>query len=226
MARWLQTPSRQEFRRLVDWWERETRRLGVTMRLSETATASSLASDAPDLVVVATGSAPVLRPVSRSNSAITEVGPYDSVPPGGHVVVRDEMGGFAALLTAERLTLTCDRVTLVTSLLHPGEGEGLTLYPLLRDCGRRGVTIIDRARVTAIEGRTVRLGGVFAESRPPIEDVDAVVSVLDSIADADLAAALAAGGMRVVTIGDCRLPRDVTAAVADASRLFELVSAA
>jgi len=113
------------------------------------------------------------------------------------------------------LTLTCDRVTLVTSLLHPGEGEGLTtLYPLLRDCARRGVTIIDRARVTGIEGRTVRLDGVFAESRPPIEDVDAVVS------------ALAARGMHVVTIGDCRLPRDVTAAVADAGRLFELVSGA
>jgi dimethylglycine catabolism A len=227
MARWLQTPSRQEFRRLVDWWEREIRRLGVRMRLSETATAASLASDAPDLVVVATGSTPVLRPVSRSNSAIPEVGPYDSIPPGGHVVVRDEMGGLAALLTAERLTLTCDRVTLVTSLLHPGEGEGLTtLYPLLRDCARRGVAIIDRARVTAIEGRTVRLDGVFAESRPPIEDVDAVVSVLDTIADVDLAAALAAHGMHVVTIGDCRLPRDVTAAVADAGRLFELVAAA
>jgi len=137
------------------------------------------------------------------------------------------MGGLAALLTAERLTLTCARVTLVTSLLHPGEGEGLTtLYPLLRDCARRGVTIIDRARVTGIEGRTVRLDGVFAESRPPIEDVDAVVSVLDSIAYVDLAAALAAHGMHVVTIGDCRLPRDVTAAVADAGRLFELVSGA
>ena len=198
------------------------------MRLSETGTAASLALDAPDLVVVATGSTPVLRPVSRSNSAIPEVGPYDSIPPGGDVVVRDEMGGLAALLTAERLTLTCDRVTLVTSLLHPGEGEGLTtLYPLLRDCARRGVAIIDRARVTAIEGRTVRLDGVFAESRPPIEDVDAVVvSVLDTIADVDLAAALAARGMHVVTIGDCRLPRDGTSAVADAGRLFELVSAA
>ena len=88
------------------------------------------------------------------------------------------------------------------------------------------MTIIDRARVTAIEDRTVRLSGVFAESRPPIEDVDAVVSVLDSIADVALAAGLAAQGMHVIAIGDCRLPRDVTAAVADAGRLYDLTVAA
>jgi hypothetical protein len=96
------------------------------------------------------------------------------------------MGGLAALLTTERITLTCDRVTLVTSLL--------------RDCARRGVAMIDRVRVTRIEDRTVRLGAIFAERRPPVEDVDAVVSVLDSIADAELAAALVARGMPVVTI--------------------------
>ncbi len=221
MGRWLRTPSRWEFQRLIHWWELEAKRLGVTMRLGEEATPFALVSKAPDLVVVATGSIPVSRPVPRSSSAVPEIGPYDGVSPSGHVVVRDEMGGLAALLTAERASLTADRVTLVTSLLHPGEGDGLTtIYPLIRDCAARGIAIVDRAKVTMLDGRMVHLAGVFGEARPPIADVDILVSVLDTVAPADLAPELMAHGLRVITIGDARLPRDVTAAVADAARLL------
>jgi 2,4-dienoyl-CoA reductase-like NADH-dependent reductase (Old Yellow Enzyme family) len=219
MARWLRTPSRREFQRLIHWWELEAKRLSVTLRLGEEATASALLSRAPELVVIATGSVPVSRPVSRSGSAIAEIGPYDRVPPGGHVVVRDEMGGLAALLTAERASLTAARVTLVTSLLHPGEGDGLTtVYPLIRDCAARGIAMVDRAKVDRIDGRTLHLAGVFGEARAPIADVDVLVSVLDTIAKADLVPQLMAHGLHAITIGDARLPRDVTAAVADAAR--------
>jgi dimethylglycine catabolism A len=222
MARWSRTPSRREFLRLIHWWKLEAKRLGVTTRFGEAATVSALVSKAPDLVVIATGSVPVSRPVSRSSSVIPEIGPYDRIPPGGHVVVRDEMGGLAALLTAERASLTAARVTLVTSLLHPGEGDGLTtVYPLIRDCAARGIAIVDRAKVTTLDGTMVHLAGVFGEARPPIADVDVLVSVLDTVAQADLAAELTAHGMHVIIIGDARLPRDVTAAVADAARLLD-----
>jgi dimethylglycine catabolism A len=222
MARWAQTPSRREFLRLIDWWTSELGRLGVTIRLGENAEAGALASEAPDLIVIATGSAPVLRPAPRFGAAVSEIGPYDTLPKGGDVVVRDEMGGLAALLTAERLSLTADRVTLATSMLHPGEGDGLTtVYPLIRDCAARGIIILDRCKVAAIDGRTVHLSGVFGEKRAPIEDVDAVVSTLDLVAIDELAAPLLARGLHTVVIGDARLPRDVTAAVADAARRLE-----
>jgi dimethylglycine catabolism A len=222
MARWSQTPSRREFLRLIDWWGDEATRLGVRLLLGESASVEAVASQAPDLVVIATGSAPVLRPAPRLEAAVPELGPYDSAPQGGHVLVRDEMGGLAGLLTAERLSLTAARVTLTTSMLHPGEGEGLTtVYSLIRDCAARGVTIVDRCKVAAIEGRTVHLDGVFGEARPSILGVDAVVSTLDSIAECDLAEPLAARGLHTVIIGDALLPRDVTAAVADAARRID-----
>ena len=64
--------------------------------------------------------------------------------------------------------LTCDRVTLVTSLLHPGEGEGLTtLYPLLRDCARRGVAVIDRAPRHGDRGPDGAPRRSFCRSVPP-----------------------------------------------------------
>ena len=222
MARWLRTPSRTEFGRLIKWWGGEIERLGVTLRLGETASDAGLAAQNPDLVVLATGSRPVLRPVPNPDGVVAEVGPYDDVRPGGHVVVRDEMGGLAALLTAERLSLTADRVTLVTSMLHPGEGDGLTtVYPLLRDCAARGIAIVDRAVIRAVDGRMLRLAGTFGEARPPVTDTDTVVSLLDTMACDDLSAPLAARHMQVVAIGDALLPRDVTAAVADAARLVD-----
>jgi len=107
-------------------------------------------------------------------------------------------------------------------MLHPGEGDGLTtVYPLIRDCAARGVVMIDRCKVSTIEGRTVSLTGVFGEARPPIVEVDVIVSTLDSVADCDLAEPLKARGVPAVVIGDARLPRDVTAAVADAARLID-----
>ncbi len=144
------------------------------------------------------------------------------MPEGGHVLVRDEMGHLAALLTAERASLTAARVILVTSLLHPGEGDGLTtVYPLIRDLAARGVKMIDRTKVTGIDGRRVLLKGLFGEARPPVEDVDAVVAVVGAVSVADLAREARRAGLTVATIGDAYLPRDVTSAVSHAARLLD-----
>jgi dimethylglycine catabolism A len=222
IALWSQTPSRIEFLQLVNWWAGECERLGVEVRTGVEADAHLLARLTPDLVVVATGSRPVEAPVPQQGDSLSQIGPYDPIPAGGHVLVRDEMGRLAALLTAERASLNAARVTLVTSLLHPGEGDGLTtVYPLIRDVAARGVTMVARAKVSRIDGRRVLLEGVFGEARPPVEDVDAVVAVVDAISVAGLALEASRAGLAVVTIGDAHLPRDVTSAVSDAARLLE-----
>ena len=83
------------------------------------------------------------------------------------MLVRDEMGRLAAMLTAERLSHGWEKVTLVTSALHPGEGEGITTaYSLIRALGRRGIAIIDRAKVAGLTGKTAALSGV-ADAAPP-----------------------------------------------------------
>jgi hypothetical protein len=130
------------------------------------------------------------------------------------------MGRLAALLTAERASLSARRVTLVTSLLQPGEGEGLaTLYPLNRDVAARRIVIVDRAKVMGIEGQRVLLEGVFGEARHPVEDVDAVVTLVDAVSLAGLAQETRRAGLTTVTIGDAHLPRDVTSAVSHAARV-------
>ena len=221
MALWSETPSRIEFLRLVNWWAGECQRLGVEVRTSAEADAHLLTRLAPDLVVVATGSKPVEAPVPQKGDSLRQMGPYDPIPASGHVLVRDEMGHLAALLTAERASLSAARVTLVTTL-YPGEGDGLTtVCPLIRDVAARGVTMIDRAKVTGVDGRSVLLKGLFGEARPRVEDVEAVVSVVGAVSVAGLAIEVSRAGLTVVTIGDAHLPRDVTSAVSHAARLVE-----
>jgi len=67
----------------------------------------------------------------------------------------------------------------------------------------------------------VHLSGVFGETRPSILEVDAVVSTLDLVAERDLVEPLIARGLLTVVVGDALLPRDVTAAVADAARRLD-----
>jgi 2,4-dienoyl-CoA reductase-like NADH-dependent reductase (Old Yellow Enzyme family)/thioredoxin reductase len=222
VALWSETPSRIEFLRLVNWWADACQRLGVEVQTSAEADAALLTRLAPELVVVATGSRPVEAPVPQEGDEVSQIGPYHPIPAGGHVLVRDEMGHLAALLTAERASLSAARVTLVTSLLYPGEGDGLTtVYPLIRDVAARGVTMIDRAKVTGIDGRRVLLKGLFGEARPPVEDVDAVVAVVGAVSVAGLGLEARRAGLTVMTIGDAHLPRAVTSAVSHAARLVD-----
>lgn len=212
MRLWSQTPSRREFGKIIAWWEDELERLGVDMRLGEAASVPGIVALKPSVTLLATGSTPIAE----------GFGPYD-VPPdgpagGGHVLVRDEMGRLAAMLTAERLSLGWRRVTLVTSALHPGEGDGITTsYSLLRALAERGVTVIDRAKVVGLEGRTVRLAGVFGERRDAVEEVDAVASLLGAVSHAPLLRPLREAGLDARPIGDAKLPRSVTEAVRDAA---------
>jgi dimethylglycine catabolism A len=70
----------------------------------------------------------------------------------------------------------------------------------------------------------VLLEGVFGETRPPVEDVDAVVTLVDAVSVAGLAIETRHAGLRVMTIGDAHLPRDVTSAVSHAARLVDVLA--
>ncbi|MCE2565264.1 FAD-dependent oxidoreductase [Komagataeibacter sp. FNDCF1] len=219
MQLWSATPSRTEFLRVIEWWKRELDRLGVKVVTGQAADVANVTALDPAMVVLATGSQPYHDALPGADG-LTRYGPYDVSAQGGHVLVRDEMGRLGAMLIAEKLSLGWDKVTLVTSAMHPGEGEGLTTtYPLIRSLGQRGVEMIDRARVVRYEGGTAIVEGVLGEGRLPVSNIDAVVSVLGMVGETGLLDALRDAGLDVRVIGDAHLPRDVTSAVADAAAL-------
>lgn len=217
MARWSDTPSRREFARIITWWGDELDRLGVRVRTGTEATVEGLRALKPSVVLLATGSTPLVSPVLRDGT-VPSYGPYDAPREGGHVLVYDEMGRLPAMLTAERLAQSWRQVTFVTSMLHPAEGEGLTTaYSLLRALAGHGVTIVDRAKLVGVRGGEATLRGVFGESRPPVRGVDAVVSLSQVVSRNALLDPLRAARIDARLVGDAKLPRGVTEAVQDAA---------
>ena len=106
------------------------------------------------------------------------------------------MGRLGAMLIAEQLKQRWKRVTLVTSLMFPGEGEGITTsYTLLRALAEAGVAIIDRAKIARIEGDRITLDGVFGEPRGTLEGVEIITSLIGSISETALVAPLRKAGV-------------------------------
>ncbi len=220
MRIWTAAPARAEVRRLIGWWERDLARRGVDVRLGAEATAGTVLADAPALVVVAGGAAPLPHPLlAVDHRRVFDVAAVDDVP-AGHVLVADEVGRADAMLLAEMLVARGCRVTLATSCLHVGEDEGITtLYPLLRLLGQLGVDLLERVRVTGFHGTTARLVNQWDGRETTLEDVDAILHWSGATPQSGLVAPLRGAGVEVHVIGDARLARRVDDAVREAAEL-------
>ncbi len=95
-------PTRALLGDICDWQERELNRLGVVVRLNQTADVHSISAVRPDLVVVATG------------ATGAEIPDISTVPKGATAVVDDRFGGYEALGLAEWLATQGLAVTLTT----------------------------------------------------------------------------------------------------------------
>ncbi|WP_420638850.1 FAD-dependent oxidoreductase [Candidatus Poriferisocius sp.] len=95
-----QLPTRGLLGDICDWQERELKRLGVDVRLGQTADVGAVRSARPDTVVVATG------------ATGAELPDLDGVTSGTTAVVHDRFGGYEALGLAEWLAVRGVAVTV------------------------------------------------------------------------------------------------------------------
>ncbi len=95
-------PTRALLGDICDWQERELARLGVDVRLNQSADVESITAADPDLVVVATGA---------TGAKIPDI---STMPKGATAVVDDRFGGYEALGLAEWLATRDLAVTLTT----------------------------------------------------------------------------------------------------------------
>jgi 2,4-dienoyl-CoA reductase-like NADH-dependent reductase (Old Yellow Enzyme family) len=226
MRLWANTPSRREFANIIGWWRAELGRLGVDLRCNSNAGVATIEPLNADIVIVATGSAPVARQLPTDGRLVPQMTPYEAIQtePGRKIVVCDEVGRLGAMVIAEQLAQRWAQVILVTSALHPGEGEGITtVYPLLRDLARRGVTIIDRAKAVGLSNAILELRGVFDEPRGPIANVDLVCSFVGSASDDLIATALRQNGIASHVIGDAKIPGEAGDAILNAATTVSLL---
>jgi 2,4-dienoyl-CoA reductase (NADPH2) len=148
-------PSKGEVLRFRDYQVRTLRELGVQIRVGVEVTPEVVEAEDPEVVVVATGAEPVVRPIPGIDGT-TVVDAQEilygrvEVASGEHVAI---VGGSATgCETAEYLAQRGAAVTILEMLPSIGTGiEVITRRHLIRELRSSGVEILTKARVTAIE---------------------------------------------------------------------------
>jgi 2,4-dienoyl-CoA reductase (NADPH2) len=218
-------PGRARFGRLVADLAAECARLGVDVRTSSPVDAELLDREAPEVVVLATGSRPA-RPAWTGESArVVDVRDVLSgrVRPAGTVLVVDDLGWAAAPSTAVLLAGQGCAVEVTTSGLVVGADLGLTLEAERWHvrAAELGIAQSPDRVVTGLTGGdrpTVRL---LHHPTGTEEDrvVDWVVVATHAAPADELWRELSGGGVEVHRIGDCLAPRRAHAATVEGERV-------
>ena len=221
------SPHRATLIDIVDYLDRETRRLKVDINLGAQIAPDDLEEirGFADHVVLATGSRVAkLPPGPRSRGAVSVddvlTGHLPRTEPGSAVVYDEGDGFWPAYSAAEALAQRGWEVTLVTALTAlAGRVPHESVGPLLGRLGEAGVTMRVATRLVVPEDRTEPLvlrpvfGGADVRVEPELLVWHQPRTGVDELTRSTPA------GDTVTAIGDCVTPRRIGHAVAEGYRL-------
>lgn len=215
-------PARADYAGIVRFLRGQVARLGVEVRLGVEATIELILAEAPDAVVIATGSHPYLPPLPGVDGkhVVTERDVLlERAQVGERVVLIDDVHTQQALSTAEFLLDRGRRVEVISRLFYPGQEIGITsLVPLYARLFAKGVTLTPHTELRAIEGSTVIVANVYSGAERRIEGVDTVVLAMGSRSTDGLYRALKGRVPELHAVGDCVAPRGVHHAILEGTR--------
>jgi len=217
------SPHRATLIDIIDYLERETRRLKVDVNLGAAISADDLEEirSIADHVVIATGSRVASLPEGLRSAVSVDDVLVGAVPdePGSAVVYDESDGFWPAYSAAEALAQRGWQVTFSTALTAlaprvPAESVG----PLLLRLGEAGVAlhVAHRLVVPDDAAASAVLRPVFGGPDVAVEP-DLVAWHQPRLVDDELVRAMAPGE-EVTVIGDCVTPRRISHAIAEGYR--------
>ena len=211
----------------TNWLEREIYRLGVDVRLSTYMDADDVLAEAPDAVIVATGSMPRMDGVQCANPGepasgmelphvmssvdlITGNGP----PAGTSALIFDDVGHYEALAAAEVLIERGFAVTLATrfAMLAPTVETWTRVEPTLERLMKGDFTVKTRQQLITVNEQEAVLKPLQSEKTETVP-ADVVIMVLARDPLNGLATELHGKVDNLIVVGDALTPRDLQAAV-------------
>jgi 2,4-dienoyl-CoA reductase-like NADH-dependent reductase (Old Yellow Enzyme family) len=209
----------------IDWLQDEAQAAGAELRTGVAATARGVLAEAPDAVILATGSelrpaAALAGPVAAIDvDVLLETG-VPRVQPRSALVLDDE-GGFLAPTAAERLVAEGFTVEIATT--HPVVGAEIdpTQQPFVfRRLALAGVAMTPHLSGVSSDADGVTLRNIYTERDQRREGVGLVVIAGYRRAVVDLRDQLTAPRpeLRLVVAGDALAPRTLLDAVAEGAR--------
>jgi 2,4-dienoyl-CoA reductase-like NADH-dependent reductase (Old Yellow Enzyme family) len=219
----MRTPAREVFEEIILFFERQLAKLGVDVRLRREAGVEEILGEAPDAVVVATGST-AFRPEIIGADLRHVLSARDvlegNVEIGERVLVVDTMGRAEAPTVADYLVDRGKRVEVVTGLAFVGRDMPVpTWHNLTESLMLKGVVLTPFTGVWEVSEDSVDVYNVVTWEPRTIEGIDTVVLAAGGQADDALVHALKGKGPEIHVVGDCYQPRDIELAVIDGHRV-------
>ena len=217
--------GRERWARYIDWLQHEAEAAGAELRTGAAATVQEVLAEAPDAVILATGSE--LRPSAALPGPVPTIDVdallESGVPPvrPRSALVLDDEGGFLAPTAAERLVAEGFTVEIATT--HPVVGAEIdpTQQPFVfRRLALAEVVMTPHLDGVRSDADGVTLRNIYTERDERRQGVGLVVMAGYRRAVVDLRDELTALSLelRLVVAGDALAPRTLLDAVAEGAR--------
>jgi len=201
--------------RVIGWRVRQCEQAGVKIELGREATPEAVAKYAPDVVIVATGAnpcVPEIPGVDAPNAVVAWDVLNGQAKVGKRVVIAG--GGLVGVEIADYLAENglAESVTIIEML--PQIATDMSLFNkayLVQKLDKYGVTVITNTQIRQITDKGVVAVG--QEGEEMTIEADTVIIALGSVAENKLAQELEGKVPEIYTIGDCKKPRELTAAI-------------
>jgi 2,4-dienoyl-CoA reductase-like NADH-dependent reductase (Old Yellow Enzyme family) len=215
----------EEMTNLLDYLIGEIDHAGVTVRLGETIDTDRVIAEAPDHVIIATGSAGYAPVVvgDASVPVISSDGPLTLDDAAGRtVVVVDADGYYWTEAMVESVIESEARPLVISRFFEVGrELPAVSRIAFLREIDRAGGDVRPNTYLDEIEGGGVVLKNYLTGRAERIDDVAGVIWVGAARANGELAKELVDGGFpreRMHVVGDAFSPRRLVHALTEAHR--------
>jgi len=220
--------GRTEIGNVIRNTENQLKKLPVKIVLNEKATPDFVLAQNPDVVIIATGSVPLERPVpGAENPFIFNVWQVlkNEVDVGNKVLLVDYDGHHQATATAEFLADRGKQVHMVTSSLFVGQDLGGTqdMYLTRQRLLQKGVTFTTDYAVMEIKNRELNGFNVYSNQWYTIGGYDSIVLAMGNRVEDELYLALKGKVRELYRIGDCVAPRKIDMAILEGDKIGRLI---
>ncbi len=207
------TPYKKELHHLIRFQKRQVERFGVTCHLNTDVTKDTIEAEAPEVVILATGSIPAYPPVDGMDEAgVVSVNDVMGAEQGAQQKSVIIGGGPTGCEVAYHLSSDGSQVTIVEMLPKIANGlESMTKKILLKKLKERNVRIMTECRLKRVDPK-----GVLIENKDGREvfiEAEKIVSAVGTRPDNRLYEQIKDMDIEIHRIGDCLEPRSAKAAI-------------